>query len=131
MPVPVLTGKSTLLTCLFRLVELRAGSVSIDGVDLARVPLATLRSRVAIIPQDPIFFTGTLRYNIDPRGEYTDEAVRAFQQRLWEHKLLCTVRETRGDDERSACGQLATQHAAKSHHRATATATQNAEAITQ
>ena len=40
-------------------------------------------------------------------------AVHAFQQRLWEHKLLCTVRETRGDDERSACGQLATEVAAR------------------
>ena len=37
------------------------------------------------------------------------QAVHAFQQRLWEHKLLCTIRETRGDDERSACGQLATK----------------------
>merc|ERR1719181_977683 len=71
------SGKSTLLTCLFRLVELRAGRVSIDGVDLAALPLATLRSRVGIIPQDPIFFTGTLRYNLDPRSEFSDAQLLA------------------------------------------------------
>ena len=66
------SGKSTLLSCLFRLVELRGGSVTIDGVDIATVRLATLRSRLAIIPQDPIFFTGSLRYNLDPRSELDD-----------------------------------------------------------
>jgi len=70
------SGKSTLLTCLFRLVELRGGTVSIDGVDISTVPLPTLRSRVGIIPQEPIFFTGSLRYNIDPRADFSDAEVR-------------------------------------------------------
>ena len=48
------SGKSTLLSCLFRLVELRAGRVTIDGADISAVPLPVLRSRLAIIPQDPI-----------------------------------------------------------------------------
>jgi len=69
------SGKSTLLSCLFRLVELRGGAVLIDGVDIATTRLATLRSRLAIIPQDPIFFTGSLRYNLDPRGDRDDVAL--------------------------------------------------------
>lgn len=66
------SGKSSLLSCLFRLVELRGGRIEIDGLDIASVPLPTLRSRLAIIPQEPIFFTGTLRYNLDPHGECDD-----------------------------------------------------------
>jgi hypothetical protein len=63
------SGKSTLLSCLFRLTSLRRGAVRIDGLDLASLTLSSLRSALAIIPQDPIFFTGTLRYNLDPRAE--------------------------------------------------------------
>jgi ABC-type multidrug transport system fused ATPase/permease subunit len=70
------SGKSTLLQCLFRMVELRGGLITIDGVDISTVPLPILRSRLAIIPQDPIFFTGTLRYNIDPNDEFTDAELR-------------------------------------------------------
>jgi len=72
------SGKSTLLSCLFRLVELRSGSVRIDGIDISTMPLSVLRSRLAIIPQDPIFFTGTLRYNLDPRSECTDAELHAL-----------------------------------------------------
>jgi len=75
------SGKSTLLSCLFRLVELRAGRVTIDGADISAVPLPVLRSRLAIIPQDPIFFTGALRYNVDPKGTFTDaELLAALSQ---------------------------------------------------
>ena len=66
-------GKSSILVCLYRMAELRAGVVSIDEIDISRVPLPTLRSRLAIIPQDPVLFTGTLRSNLDPTDAHTDE----------------------------------------------------------
>merc|ERR1719487_995897 len=82
------SGKSTLLSCLFRLVELRGGVVTIDGVDISTLPLSMLRSRLAIIPQDAIFFTGTLRYNLDPREEHTDAALSALLHKCASSSLL-------------------------------------------
>lgn len=63
------------MTVLFRIVEITRGRVFIDGVDIAHVPLQTLRSKLAIIPQDPVLFTGSIRYQLDPFGQYTDLAV--------------------------------------------------------
>lgn len=65
-------GKSSIMSTLFRLVELSGGSISIDGVNIATVGLQQLRSRLAIIPQDPTLFKGTIRSNLDPFNEHTD-----------------------------------------------------------
>jgi len=96
------SGKSTLLTCLFRLVELRSGSISIDGVNIATVPLVALRNRVAIIPQDPIFFTGTLRYNLDPRGEATDAQLQEIMSRCASGSLELSMQLDGGGSNLSA-----------------------------
>jgi len=58
----LLTGKSSLLTALFRLTEKSGGSIDIDGVDVSQVSLEQLRSRLSIITQDPVLFSGTIRY---------------------------------------------------------------------
>lgn len=64
-------GKSSLIGVLFR-VALVDGDVLIDGIDTAQVTLQQLRSKISIIPQDPVLFSGTLRRNLDPFEEYND-----------------------------------------------------------
>eukprot|EP01127_Copromyxa_protea_P009587 TRINITY_DN2277_c0_g1_i1.p1 TRINITY_DN2277_c0_g1~~TRINITY_DN2277_c0_g1_i1.p1 ORF type:complete len:1277 (+),score=324.69 TRINITY_DN2277_c0_g1_i1:241-3831(+) len=66
------SGKSTLMQVLFRMVELTSGNIYIDDVDIATLGLKELRSNLAIIPQEPTMFTGTVRYNVDPFNEYSD-----------------------------------------------------------
>lgn len=65
-------GKSSIMSTLFRLVEISSGSIIVDGVDISKIGLHDLRSRLAIIPQDPTLFKGTIRSNLDPFNEHTD-----------------------------------------------------------
>ncbi|KAL4424666.1 hypothetical protein ABPG77_004473 [Micractinium sp. CCAP 211/92] len=71
------SGKSSLMLTLFRLIPVTSGSILIDDVDTAGLALDALRRQVAIIPQDPVLFSGTLRSNLDPWGTHDDA-------RLWE-----------------------------------------------
>ncbi|CAN6460901.1 unnamed protein product [Victoria cruziana] len=88
------SGKSTLLQALFRIVEPRSGNIVIDGVDVGKLGLHDLRSRLGIIPQDPTMFEGTIRGNLDPLQKYTD-------MQIWEALEKCQLGETvRGKEEK-------------------------------
>ncbi|XP_036705856.1 multidrug resistance-associated protein 5 isoform X2 [Balaenoptera musculus] len=69
------SGKSSLGTALFRLVELCGGCIEIDGVRISDIGLADLRSKLAIIPQEPVLFSGTVRSNLDPFNQYTEDQI--------------------------------------------------------
>ncbi|XP_033748591.1 LOW QUALITY PROTEIN: ATP-binding cassette sub-family C member 9-like [Pecten maximus] len=70
------SGKSSLLLSLFRMIDICQGQILIDGKDTMKIPLPELRSKLAIIPQDPVLFEGTIRYNLAPKCDISDE-------RLW------------------------------------------------
>lgn len=65
-------GKSSIMTGLYRLTELDSGSITIDGLDISTIGLRDLRSKLLIIPQDPVLFQGTIRRNLDPFNQYPD-----------------------------------------------------------
>uniref|UniRef100_A0A8C0RI89 ATP binding cassette subfamily C member 10 n=1 Tax=Canis lupus familiaris TaxID=9615 RepID=A0A8C0RI89_CANLF len=80
------SGKSSLLLVLFRLLEPSSGRVLLDGVDTSQLELAELRSQLAIIPQEPFLFSGTVRENLDPQGLHEDRA-------LWQALEQCHLSE--------------------------------------
>ncbi|XP_050216933.1 ABC transporter C family member 3-like [Mercurialis annua] len=69
------SGKSTLIQTLLRIVEPTVGQIVIDDINISSIGLHDLRSRLGIIPQDPTMFEGTIRSNLDPLEEYTDEQI--------------------------------------------------------
>ncbi|GAA6015718.1 hypothetical protein JCM10207_008773 [Rhodosporidiobolus poonsookiae] len=76
-------GKSTLIQALFRIIELSQGRIEIDGLDIKSLGLQQLRQRLAIIPQEPVLFNGTIRSNLDPFSEYDDARLYDALRRSW------------------------------------------------
>ncbi|KAG6965910.1 hypothetical protein JG688_00006996 [Phytophthora aleatoria] len=75
-------GKSSLMIALFRICAFDSGSIVIDDIDIEKVRLHDLRRGLAIIPQDPVLYSGSLRDNLDPFGDYTDEAIWSVLQQV-------------------------------------------------
>lgn len=75
-------GKSSLMIALFRICEFEAGTVMIDGVDIQTVGLGRLRRSLAIIPQDPVLYSGSLRSNLDPFEQYSDDDIWTSLKRV-------------------------------------------------
>ncbi|XP_024540237.1 ABC transporter C family member 13 [Selaginella moellendorffii] len=78
------SGKSTLVQAIFRTVELTSGQILIDSLDISAVDVHLLRSKLSIIPQDPVLFEGSIRYNLDPLSTFSDD-------RIWEVLRKCEL----------------------------------------
>ncbi|KAH6931913.1 hypothetical protein HPB50_001465 [Hyalomma asiaticum] len=98
-------GKSSILVALMRMKELESGCIILDGVDISTLGLHDLRSAIAVIPQEPVLFQGTVRYNLDPASRRTDEELWEALERAHlkakiekEDKQLECVVEKNGDN---------------------------------
>ena len=85
------SGKSTLLAALLRLTSLETGHITVDGADITSVSSRAVRRNVAVLPQEPPLFSGTLRFNLDPDGRHSDEE-------MWEALRLVTMTPTSLDE---------------------------------
>ena len=66
-------GKSTMGLAIARIMEVEQGSILVDGIDISSISLEFLRERLTVIPQDPVLFLGSLRFNLDPSEKTNDE----------------------------------------------------------
>ncbi|KAN0028786.1 hypothetical protein ACTFIV_010644 [Dictyostelium citrinum] len=86
-------GKSSIVLALFRLIEASEGSISIDGENISKFGLKDLRRNLAIIPQDPVLFSGTLRENLDPFNECPDHELWSILDDIQLTKIFKSTEE--------------------------------------
>jgi ATP-binding cassette, subfamily C (CFTR/MRP), member 1 len=79
------SGKSSIIATLFRMLEISSGSITVDGLDISRLPRQDVRMHINAIPQDAYFFKGTVRTNIDPLSRCSDDHLKAAlaKAKLW------------------------------------------------
>lgn len=104
-------GKSSLTLALFRFLEAREGSIFIDGLDISKIQLHALRSRLAIIPQDPVLFSGTVRSNLDAFDEHADAELRDALARVHLISSPSTPTQSQPADPTSPQGQNLNENA--------------------
>ncbi|VDK42673.1 unnamed protein product [Taenia asiatica] len=96
------SGKSSLVLALFRIIEAAEGEIRLDGHNIAEIGLHDLRGRITLIPQDPVLFSGTLRFNLDPFNTHSDDTIwaalalanlRSFVEQVSPDGLKMTIAE--------------------------------------
>jgi ABC-type multidrug transport system fused ATPase/permease subunit len=68
-------GRSSVIAALFRMAEVTSGKIIIDGHDISRLGLGRLRQAISLVPQQPVLFSGSIRKNLDPLSQHSDEQV--------------------------------------------------------
>mmetsp|Transcript_8049 Transcript_8049/g.17997 ORF Transcript_8049/g.17997 Transcript_8049/m.17997 type:complete len:1401 (-) Transcript_8049:232-4434(-) len=92
-------GKSSLLNVLLRIVDPTDGTISIDGVNTQTLGLHRVRRAITVLPQDPVLFSGDLRFNLDPLNEASDEALwQAIQRSHLESHVDALAHQSVGDE---------------------------------
>lgn len=87
------SGKSSLCIALFRIIEPANGEIIIDDIDIRRIGLHDVRSKITIIPQDAVIFAGTVRFNVDPFGHYSDAEIWTALELVHMKERIGTMQE--------------------------------------